>query len=160
MNFRTADILDAHPELEACEAGLEHYGGLRRFAGAVVTVRCYEDNTLVRELLRSPGEGRVLVVDGGRSRRCALVGDVLAAAGHAHAWAGIIIAGCVRDTAALAALPIGIMALGVQPRRSDKSGQGAVGVPIEILGARIRPGGMAYADEDGVVFSQHPLADG
>ncbi len=157
MEFRTTDLLDSHPGLEACEAGLAHVGGVRRFAGPVVTVRCFEDNSRVRALLQTPGRGRVLVVDGGGSRRCALVGDVLAAAGHANGWAGIVVAGCVRDSAALAALPIGVLALGVQPRRSDKHDQGVEGVPLEILGARVRPGDHAYADEDGVVFAQQAL---
>jgi regulator of ribonuclease activity A len=157
MSFRTTDLLDAHPQLEACEAGLVHFGGLRRFAGPALTVRCVEDNSLLRELVRTPGEGRVLVVDGGGSRRCALVGDVLAAAAHAHGWAGFVVAGCVRDSAALAALPIGVMAAGVQPRRSAKHGHGVRDIPIEILGARVRPGDFVYADEDGVVFAPGPL---
>ena len=159
MVLRTTDILDSHPELEACEAGLYHFGGVRRFDGAVVTVRCFEDNSLVRQLLKTPGHGRVLVVDGGGSRRCALLGDLLAEAGQSNGWAGIVVAGCVRDSAAIAALPIGVMALGVQPRRSEKRGQGVQDVGVEILGARVRPGDFAYADEDGVVFSQHRLAD-
>jgi regulator of ribonuclease activity A len=158
MAFRTTDLLDSHPELEACEAGLRHYGGIRTFSGEVVTVRCFEDNSLLRDLVKSPGAGRVAVVDGGGSRRCALLGDLLAAAAQGNGWAGIVIAGCVRDTAAIAALPIGVMALGVQPRRSEKRGQGLQGLRIEILGARVRPGDFAYADEDGVVFSQHRLA--
>jgi regulator of ribonuclease activity A len=157
MAFRTTDLLDAHPELEACEAGLGHYGGVRRFSGEVVTVRCFEDNSLVRELLKTPGDGRVLVVDGGGSRRCALVGDLLAEAGHQNGWAGIVVAGCVRDSVALAALPIGVLALGIQPRRSAKHGQGVQGVALEVLGARVRPGDLAYADEDGVVFSPQRL---
>ena len=157
MDFRTPDLLDAHPALEACEAGLAHFGGVRRFSGRAVTVHCREDNSKVRELLNSPGAGRVLVIDGGGSRRCALVGDVLAAAGHAQGWSGVVVAGCVRDTVALAAIPIGVMAVGVQPRRSDKRGQGLVDVPVELLGARVRPGDYVYADEDGVVFSTTPL---
>ncbi len=157
MEFRTTDLLDSHPELEACEAGLRHYGGVRRFSGAVVTVRCFEDNSLVRELLKTAGNGRVLVIDGGRSRRCALVGDLLAEAGYKNGWAGIVVAGCVRDSAAIATLAIGVLALGVQPRRSEKHGQGVQGVELEILGARVRPGDHAYADEDGVVFAQQAL---
>jgi regulator of ribonuclease activity A len=157
MDFRTPDLLDAHPELEACGAGLAHFGGRRRFAGPAATLRCLEDNSRVRELLKSPGDGRVLVVDGGGSRRCALVGDVLAAAGVENGWAGIVVHGCVRDSAALAALPIGVLALGVQPRRSEKHGQGVLDVPVELLGARVRPGDWVYADEDGVVFSPRPL---
>jgi regulator of ribonuclease activity A len=157
MGLRTADLLDAHPELEACAAGLAHFGGLQRFSGRAVTLRCPEDNSLLRELVHTAGAGRVLVVDGGGSRRCALVGDVLAAAAYAHGWAGFVVAGCVRDSAALAAVPIGIMAQGVHPRRSDKHGQGVRDLPIEVLGARVRPGDFVYADEDGVVFAREPL---
>jgi regulator of ribonuclease activity A len=157
MTFRTADLLDAHPELEACDAGLRHFGGRRRFSGPVATLRCFEDNSQAREWLRSPGDGRVLVIDGGGSRRCALVGDQLAAAALANGWAGIVVNGCVRDTVALAALELGVLALDVQPRRSDRHGQGAREVPIVLLGARVRPGDFAYADEDGVVFSRQLL---
>jgi regulator of ribonuclease activity A len=158
MNFRTPDLLDANPLLEACDAGLQHYGGSRRFAGPAATLRCFEDNSHVRELLREPGNGRVLVIDGGGSRRCALVGDVLAAAAVEHGWAGIVVNGCIRDSGAIAALGIGVMALGVMPRRSEKHGQGVREVPLQILGARVNPGDWVYADEDGVVFSPRPLA--
>lgn len=157
MTHRTADLLDAHPTLEACEAGLSHYGGRRRFEGAVVTLRAFEDNSLVREIVRTPGEGRVLVVDGGGSRRCALLGDLLAQAAVDHGWAGVIVAGCIRDSERIATMPLGVMALGVQPRRSDKHGQGVRDVPLEILGARVAPGGYAYADEDGLVFAPGPI---
>lgn len=158
MDFRTPDLLDAHPQLEACESGLVHFGGVRRFAGQATTLRAFEDNSLVRELLKQPGRGRVLVVDGGGSRRCALVGDVLAAAALENGWAGVVVNGCVRDTAALGSLAIGVMALGVQPRRSEKHGQGVRDVPLQILGARVRPDDFVYADEDGVVFAPRPLA--
>ncbi len=157
MDFRTPDLLDAHPQLEACDAGLQHYGGVRRFAGQAVTLRAFEDNSLIRELLKTPGLGRVLVVDGGGSRRCALVGDVLALAAYENGWAGIVVHGCIRDTVALAGVPIGVMALGVQPRRSEKHAQGVRDVPLQFLGARVRPDDYVYADDDGVVFSQRPL---
>lgn len=157
MDFRTPDLLDAHPALEACESGLLHFGGTRRFAGQAVTLRAFEDNSLIRELLKQPGQGRVLVVDGGGSRRCALVGDVLAAAALDNGWAGIVVDGCVRDTVALAALQIGVLARGVQPRRSEKHGQGVRDVRIHMLGARVGPADYVYADEDGVVFSPRPL---
>ncbi|MCZ8132062.1 MAG: ribonuclease E activity regulator RraA [Steroidobacteraceae bacterium] len=157
MTFRTPDLLDAHPTLEACEAGLRHFGGRRRFHGPAATLRCFEDNSHVREWLKTPGQGRVLVIDGGGSRRCALVGDVLAAAALENGWAGIVLHGCVRDTVVLGTLDLGVMALDVQPRRSEKHGQGARDVDLEILGARVRPGDWVYADEDGVVFSQRPL---
>lgn len=157
MEFRTTDLLDEHPEIEACDAGLLHFGGRRRFHGLAVTLVAYEDNSLVRELVRTRGDGRVLVVDGGGSRRCALVGDQLGAAAVENGWSGLVVHGCVRDTAALGTLPLGVVALGVQPRRSEKRGQGVRDVALQFLGARIRPGDHVYADEDGVVFSQQRL---
>ncbi len=157
MTYRTPDLLDAHPSLEACEAGLTHYGGRRRFAGRAVTLRAFEDNSLLREWVRTPGQGRVLVVDGGGSRRCALLGDLLAQAALDHGWAGIVIDGCIRDSSAIAALPLGVMARGVQPRRSDKHGQGVGEVVLDILGARVAPGDHVYADEDGIVFAKDAL---
>jgi len=157
VNYRTPDLLDTHPALEACEAGLVHFGGVRRFAGPAVTLRAFEDNSLVRELVRTPGEGRVLVVDAGGSRRCAMLGDLLAESAQASGWAGVIVAGCIRDSVAIAAMHLGVMALGVQPRRSEKHGQGVRDVPVEILGARVAPGDWVYADEDGVVFAKGPI---
>lgn len=159
MEFRTPDLLDDHPELETCDAGLRHFGGLRRFHGQAATLLAFEDNSLVRERLKSPGGGRVLVVDGGGSLRCALVGDQLGAAAVENGWAGVIVHGCIRDSVALGALPLGVMALGVQPRRSEKRGQGVEGVALDVLGARIVPGAYVYADEDGVVFSQQRLTE-
>jgi regulator of ribonuclease activity A len=152
MPYKTTDLLDENPGFEACLAGLRHYGGSRRFSGPVVTLRCFEDNSLVREILKSPGEGRVLVIDGGGSRRCALVGDLLAAAGVENGWAGVIVDGCVRDSVVLAGLAIGVMALGLSPRRSDKRGQGVRDIPVDVCGARVRPGDLAWVDEDGAVF--------
>ena len=157
MTHHTPDLLDAHPLLEACDAGLLHFGGVRRFSGPAVTVRAFEDNSLVREIVRTPGEGRVLVVAGGGSRRRALLGDLLGESAVANGWSGVILDGCVRDSAALARLALGVMALGVQPRRSERHGQGVRDVVVDILGARVAPGDHVYADEDGVVFSKDPL---
>lgn len=155
----TADLCDDHGDhVQVCEPVFHMYGGRRAFHGPISTVFCFEDNSRVKEAVESPGNGQVLVVDGGGSRRCALVGDVLAGAGLDNGWAGVIVAGCVRDTAALASLGIGVMALGVMPRRSEKQGQGVRDVPLEILGARVRPDDYVYADEDGVVFSPRPLS--
>jgi len=158
VTHHTADLLDTYPSLEACESGLLHYGGVRRFAGVAVTVRAFEDNSLVREIVRTPGDGRVLVVAGGGSRRCALLGDLLAESAVANGWSGVIVDGCIRDSAAIAGLALGVMALGVQPRRSDRHGQGVRDVVVEILGARVAPGDHVYADEDGVVFAKDPVA--
>ncbi len=159
MTYRTPDLLDSYPSLEACEAGLLHFGGIRRFHGRAVTLRAFEDNSLVRELVRTSGEGRVLVIDAGGSRRCAMLGDLLAQSAAANGWAGIVIDGCIRDSVAVAGMPLGVMALGVQPRRSEKHGQGVRDVPIRLLGARVAPGDYVYADEDGIVFAPDRVAD-
>ncbi len=130
---------------------LRHFGGRRRFAGAVETLECFEDNSRLRELMNTAGDGRVLVVDAGGSLRCALLGDTIAREAIAHDWIGIVIHGCVRDTAALARLELGVMALGSTPRRSAKNGEGRVGVPVELAGVPCSPGDVLVADEDGIV---------
>jgi regulator of ribonuclease activity A len=155
----TADLCDTHPDaVHACEPVFQAYGGRRTFAGPVSTVRCFEDNSRVKEAVESPGEGRVLVVDGGGSRRCALFGGNLGSAAVRNGWAGIIIHGCIRDSAELAQMQLGIRALGTMPRRSEKRGEGARDVPVRFAGANFRPGDFVYVDEDGVVVSDGPLA--
>ena len=130
---------------------LRHFGGRRRFAGAVETLECFEDNSRLRELMNTAGDGRVLVVAAGGSLRCALLGDTIAREAIAHDWIGIVIHGCVRDTAALARLELGVMALGSTPRRSAKNGEGRVGVPVELAGVLCSAGDLLVADEDGIV---------
>jgi regulator of ribonuclease activity A len=148
----TSDVLDELGDgASVCELPLQDFGGPRAFAGPAATVRCFEDNSLVRRRLEEPGDGRVLVVDGGGSLRCALVGDMLAAIGAESGWAGVVIHGCVRDVAALREVSLGIKALGSNPRRSGKTGAGELDVPVELGGAVFRPGDLVYADEDGVV---------
>jgi regulator of ribonuclease activity A len=109
-----------------------HFGAVRRFHGEVTTIKCFEDNSRVRELAGTPGEGRVLLVDGGGSTRYALLGDKIARQLLDNGWAGVVVHGCVRDTAVLATLELGVMALAQTPRRSSKNGEGQVGVPLEI----------------------------
>ena len=158
MEASTSDLADAHGEgARVLAPGLRHYGGRRRFAGRIATVRCFEDNTHVKELVATPGEARVLLVDGGGSTRCALVGDLLAGEALTNGWAGIVVHGAVRDTAALGTLELGVMALGSSPRRSRKDGHGAVAVPVEICGVTCRPGEYLVADEDGVVVVDSAL---
>lgn len=148
----TADILDEHGDAAlVCELRLLQFGGVRSFEGPIATVRCYEDNLLLKELLAEPGEGRVLVVDGGGSVRVALVGDKVAALARDNGWAGIVINGAVRDVATLPGVEVGIRALGSNPRRSTKEGTGEVGVPLVFGGLTFRPGAMLYSDDDGVV---------
>ena len=125
--------------------------GAVSFAGPVATVRCFEDNVLVKQRLGSPGEGRVLVVDAGGSQRCALVGDNLARLGLDNGWAGIVLYGCVRDAQALDELGFGVKALGTNPRASNKGGEGEIDVPVTFGEITFTPGAQLAADRDGVV---------
>ncbi|WP_417563502.1 ribonuclease E activity regulator RraA [Microbacterium sp.] len=155
MTAMTADLWDEQGDrLASLTALWRDFGAERRFAGPARTVRCLEDNVVLAGLLETPGEGAVLVVDGGGSLNCALMGDRIAGLAVANGWAGVIIAGAVRDSVALAALPIGIKALGTNPRKSGKGGVGEVDVEIEIGGGVIRPGARVTADEDGVVVER------
>jgi regulator of ribonuclease activity A len=148
----TADLLDEHGEqASVCELELRQYGGVRAFAGPISTVRCYEDNLLLKQQLAEPGEGRVLVVDGGGSVRVALVGDKVAALARDSGWAGVVINGAVRDVATLPGVEVGIRALGSNPRRSAKEGTGELGVPLVFGGVTFKPGATLYSDDDGIV---------
>lgn len=152
MEFSTADLVDEHREaLESCDLQLRQFGGRRRFHGPIRTVACFEDNALVRQVLSEPGDGAVLVVDGGGSLHTALVGDLIAGLAQANGWAGLVVHGAVRDTEALAGLDIGIKALGSNPRRSAKLATGQVDVPVHFGGVGFRPDEHLYSDEDGVV---------
>jgi regulator of ribonuclease activity A len=152
MTWTTCDLVDAHgDDARVLPGTLRHYGGARQFTGPIATVKCFEDNSRVKDLVESPGDGRVLVVDAGGSTRYALLGDKLAGAAQRNGWAGIVIHGCVRDTAALRELPLGVMAIGSTPRRSLKNGEGQTGTTIELDGVRCAPGDMLFADEDGAV---------
>ena len=148
----TADILDAHPgEARVCERVLHQFGGVTAFSGPISTVRCFEDNVVLKRRLGEPGEGRVLVVDGGGSLRVALLGDMVAGLAAGNGWAGVVLNGCVRDSAALGVLGVGIKALGTNPRPSGKVGAGEIDVPLEFGGITFEPGAMLYSDDDGVV---------
>jgi regulator of ribonuclease activity A len=154
----TTDLCDAHPDkLQVCEPVFSAYGRRRAFAGPVSTVRCFEDNSLVKEAVESPGHGRVLVVDGGGSKRRALFGGNLGAAAVRNGWSGVIIHGCIRDVAELEPLELGIRALGTMPLRSEKRGEGERDVPVRFAGVTFRPGDHVYVDEDGVVVSATSL---
>jgi regulator of ribonuclease activity A len=133
------------------------FGGMRAFGGRVATVRVLEDNVLVRSALEEPGEGRVLVIDGGGSTRCALLGDVLATIAVDNGWSGIIVNGCIRDSDALSKIAIGIKALGTNPRKSDKRGEGERDVPVTFAGVTFESGCFAYADPAGIVVSPRSL---
>ena len=160
MDISTADLCDAHAdELQIAEPGLVTIGGAPAFGGPIATVQVLEDNVLVRQALEEPGQGRVLVIDGGGSLRCALIGDMLATLARDNGWAGVIVNGCVRDSRAIGALEVGVMALATHPRKSGKLGQGSRDVPVSFAGVTFRPGQVVYADRDGIVVAARPLID-
>jgi regulator of ribonuclease activity A len=155
MGISTADLYDERGDaLDSLSLQLQDVGGRVAFDGPVRTVRCHRDNALVKATLATPGEGAVLVVDGGGSLESALVGDLIAASAVHNGWAGIIVHGAIRDRAAIGELPIGVKALGSNPRRSAKDGVGEVDVPVMIADVAFRPGAHVWADADGVLVER------
>ena len=156
----TSDLCDAHPDRLAdgsavvLQPGLIALGRQIAFHGEVVTLKLFEDNSLLADIVKTPGQGRVLVVDGGGSLRCAVFGGNLAAAAARSAWAGLIVYGAVRDAGEIDDCELGVRALGLDPRRSIKRGAGERDVAVSFLGATIRPGDWLYADRDGVLVSR------
>lgn len=160
--FATCDFCDEHKNdttgtFRVLPPVFRDFGSLNKFSGQVSTVKCHEDNTLVKAAVDSPGEGRVLVVDGGGSLRRALVGGNLGAAAARNGWAGVLVDGCVRDVAELAQCRTGIRALASMPMPTEKRNEGQRDVPVQIQGVWVRPGDWLYADEDGIVVSDRPL---
>lgn len=163
MLIQTADLLDANEA--ALQAGTLHvvapmfqsYGGCAAFGGAIRTLKLFEDNSLVRTALSQPGQGRVLVVDGGGSQRCALVGDQLAELAVKNAWAGIVVYGCIRDSRAIGDMNVGVFALATHPLKSIKKNVGEADISVTFGWVTFVPGHYLYADEDGVIVSQSPL---
>ncbi len=148
----TADLVDdIGPDVRSCDVQFGQYGGRSQFAGPISTVRCFQDNALLKSVLSEPGNGGVLVIDGAGSLHTALVGDVIAALGRDSGWAGLIINGAVRDAAVLRTIEIGIKALGTNPRKSTKTGEGDRDVAVTFGGVTFVPGEVAYCDEDGIV---------
>ena len=160
MSFATTDLSDAHPEAQVAEPMFGDFGGKPSFFGQIVTVKVFEDNTMVRALLDERGNGQVLVVDGGGSARCALVGGNLGQLGVDNGWAGIVVNGFVRDSLELAEQDIGIKALGTHPRKSEKGlHSGQADRTVSFAGITIKPGDWLYADADGIVVSGKPIHD-
>ena len=158
LRFTTADLCDEFGSLvRVAEPLFRAYGGIGSFCGQIATVRVFEDNVPVREALKEEGGGRVLVVDGGGSARCALLGDKLARMAHEHGWSGIVVNGGVRDCAELAGIPVGVKALHAVPRRSGKEGVGDRDVPVSFAGISLDPGEYLYADADGIVVAERDL---
>lgn len=148
----TADLVDEYgDDLQSCELQLRQFGGARTFRGEIVTMRSHEDNMLLKQIISEPGEGRVIVVDTGGSLRVAMIGDNMAATAAANGWAGFVINGSVRDSVALADIPIGVKAVGTNPRRSDKDGTGERDVPVSFGGITFHPGAVLVSDDDGIV---------
>ncbi|WP_411089190.1 ribonuclease E activity regulator RraA [Streptomyces sp. 061-3] len=149
----TADLADKYgDQLRICDVQFTSYGAVHSFAGPVGTLSCSGDNSLFHELLRTPGEGYVAVVDGGASLHSAPLGDLMAERAHANGWAGVVVYGAVRDSALLAGMDIGIHALGHQPRKSAKAGAGSVDEPVSFGGVTFTTGDILHADHDGVVL--------
>ena len=161
--FTCCDLCDANEDkladgsLAVLPPVFTHFGQRRRFCGPAVTLKVFEDNVLVRAALEQAGAGRVLVVDGGGSLRCALVGGMLGQLADKNGWSGIIVNGCVRDTVELNACQIGIRALAAHPQRSIRKGAGDKDCRVTIAGVAVSPGDWVYADEDGVVVSKSEL---
>jgi regulator of ribonuclease activity A len=148
----TADLYDEYEEkLQSCDTQFRQYGGRAEFHGRIVTVRCHEDNALLKSVVSEPGAGQVLVVDGGGSVHRALLGDVIAGIALDNGWAGVVINGAVRDVAVLRTLDVGVKALGSNPRKSGKTGAGERDVPVTFGGCTFTPGAELHSDDDGVV---------
>lgn len=166
-NFVTCDLLDANPESQVCLPNIEgksfhQFGGKDKFCGEIVTVKCFEDNSYVKSLLNSHGKdkdgnGKVLVVDGGGSMRCALLGDMIAQAAVDNGWAGVIVYGCVRDIDDMAKMDIGVMALGCIPRKSTRRDEGQTNIEISFGDLTLNSGMFVYADNNGIIASDKRL---
>lgn len=155
----TPDLCDEYPDLvQVVEPMFANYGAIDAFGGEIVTVKCFEDNSIVKEQVGLPGEGRVMVVDGGGSKRNALLGDMLAEKAAENGWAGLIIYGCIRDVDVIRQTALGVQALGTNPRKTEKRGIGDLNVPVKFGGVTFNPGDYVYADNNGVIVSPKALS--
>jgi regulator of ribonuclease activity A len=156
--MNTTDLSDAHPQAQVCDPVFRDFGGRVRFHGPIKTLKVFEDNALVRATLETVGEGRVLVVDGGGSARCALVGGNLGALAVKNGWAGLVVNGYIRDSVEIAAQQVGVKALGTHPRKSEKGLHSAQqDRAVTFAGVTFRPGAWLYADADGIVVGEQAL---
>lgn len=158
MTFQTPDLCDENEgKVKVATPMFKAYGGKTRFHGQIQTVKVFEDNVFVRDVLAEPGTGKVLVVDGGGSLRCALVGDLIAAMAQKNGWEGIIVYGCIRDSGVINGIDIGVRALDTNPLKSIKQGAGYKNVPVTFAGVTFEPGQFVYVDEDGIITSATAL---
>lgn len=156
--MNTPDLCDAHAdEVQIATPLLRSFGGQAAYFGRIATVRCLEDNSRVREMLEQAGEDRVLVVDGGGSLQCALLGDLLATIAIDNGWRGLVIHGCVRDVQVLGRLALGVHALAAHPKKSEKRGHGEINVVVEFAGLRFEPNHWVYADDNGILVATRNL---
>ncbi|MBB6220049.1 ribonuclease E activity regulator RraA [Rhizobium leguminosarum] len=156
--MKTADLVDAHgDDVHFCNLPFLKLGKRTSFVGPIATVKCFEDNALLKSELQKPGEGRVMIVDGGGSSRVALLGDQIAMILRDNGWAGIIINGAVRDSAEINGMDVGVFCLSVSPKKSVKDGAGKTGIPIQFGGVTFTPGAFVYVDADGVLTSSRDL---
>lgn len=155
----TPDLVDEHPEVAVVEPMFVNLGGRSAFGGEIVTVKCFEDNSVVKEQVGKNGEGKVLVVDGGGSLRIALLGDMLAEKAAQNGWRGVIVYGCIRDVDVIAETDLGVQALATHPRKSEKRGLGDLNVTVSFGGVTFEPGHYVYADNNGIIVSAEPLPE-
>lgn len=153
------DNYENHSEanLRVLDPGFKNYGGRSAFYGEVVTIKCFEDNSVVKQLVGEPGHGKVIVMDGGASMRRAILGDMLAAKAAENGWAGLIINGCIRDCDEIGQVNLGVKALGTHPMKTEKRGIGDLNVPVTFAGHTIKPGEFVYADNNGILVSSIAL---
>ncbi|WEK57198.1 MAG: ribonuclease E activity regulator RraA [Candidatus Brevundimonas phytovorans] len=160
MTPATADLCDAHPDkVKVCHVPFRSFGQVTAFHGPIRTLSVLDDNALVRQALERPGQGAVLVVNGGGSLKRALVGDNLARLAIDNGWAGIIVFGAIRDSAVIDSMGIGIRAVGAIPLRADRDAIGEIDIPTAFGGVIFTPGDWLYADADGVIVAPHRLHD-
>lgn len=157
MKYVTPDLCDQFPEVNVLDPIFNNYGGRESFGGEVVTVKCFEDNSVVKSLVDEPGKGKVMVVDGGGSLRAALLGDMLAEKAAKNGWEGIIVYGCIRDVDVIMETELGVQALATHPRKTDKRGIGDKNVVVTFAGVTFKPGQYVYADNNGIIVSDKAL---
>lgn len=158
MTFSVCDLCDAHEDrIQVADPIFHDYGGRLAFGGQIVTISCHEDNSLVRDAVASPGEDRVLIVDGGGSLQRSLLGDQLASKASENGWQGIIVHGAIRDVEVIADIDLGVKALNVIPLKTEKRGLGERDVPVRFAGVTFKPGAHVYADLNGFIVSETAL---
>ena len=153
----TPDLCDQFPDVQVVEPGFRNFGAIDNFGGEIVTVKCFEDNSVVKQQVGLPGLGRVMVVDGGGSKRNALLGDMLAEKAVSNGWAGLIIYGCIRDADVSAKTALGVQALGTHPRKTEKRDVGDLNIAVTFGGVTFHPGHFVYADNNGIIVSEKAL---